>query len=333
VSVLSPPPLVIRNARVDELEAVGDLTTSVYRDEKLTGGPYAERLRDAAARALAPRTEVVAAVRGDEVVGALTLAFPGSPWAQRAAAGEAEFRALVVAASVRGSGVGTALVRDAISRSRARGCRRLVLSTMDGVMADAQRLYGQLGFQRAPELDWSPPDSDTTLVVYALRLDDIRVRPAAAGELDAVGELTVAAYRADAMLDNDADYADELADGATRAAHGLVLVAVDDSEVVLGAVSYCRAGSPLAEIARPGESEFRMLAVSPKARGRGVGETLVHACTARARADGGSDLVLCTLTSTDVAQRLYRRLGFVRLPERDFQASDAIELIAYGLRL
>lgn len=324
---------MIRNARAGELQAVGDLTTSVYREEGLTGAPYAERLRDAAARAGAPSTEVVAALRGGEVVGGLTLAFAGSPWAQRAADGEAEFRALVVAPSARGLGVGTALVRDAINRSRARGSRRLVLSTMDGVMADAQRLYGQLGFLRAPELDWSPPDSSTTLVVYELGLDDLQVRPAAADELDDVGELTVAAYRVDGMLDEDAAYELELADGAARAANGLLLVAVDDSDSLLGAVSYCRARSALAEIAREGDSEFRMLAVSLKARGRGVGEMLVHACAARARADGSTDLVLCTLRSTEAAQRLYRRLGFDRLPDRDFRAGDGTQLIAFGLEL
>jgi ribosomal protein S18 acetylase RimI-like enzyme len=118
------------------------------------------------------------------------------------------------------------------------------------------------------------------------------------GELAAVGELTVAAYRADGYLRGDDDfYVTHLRAAADRARQATLVVAVDESSSqVLGTVTYCRAGTPWAEVCEPGEAEFRMLAVDPAARGRGVGRRLTEWCIDRARADGASALVLSSLT-------------------------------------
>lgn len=108
---------------------------------------------------------------------------------------------------------------------------------------------------------------------------------------------------------------------------GTVLVAVDaESDLVLGVVVLANVGGPLALLAKEGEAEFRLLAVSPDARGRGVGEALVRECVARSarppsQATSPSrpahTLVLQTQPTMFAAQRLYERLGFVRVPERD----------------
>lgn len=157
----------------------------------------------------------------------------------------------------------------------------------------------------------------------------VTIREARPAEWSAVGELTVAAYVADGMVAGDGDYADELRDAAPRAAGALLLVAVDSADEVVGTVTFCRPGSPYAELARPGEAEFRMLAVPPEHRGRGVAEALVRGCLERARAAGDHAVVLSTMDMSAGAQRIYRRLGFVATPDRDWEPVRGLWLRAY----
>ncbi len=62
-------------------------------------------------------------------------------------------------------------------------------------------------------------------------------------------------------------------------------------------------------MARPGEGEFRMLAVAPSARGRGVAEALVRTCVERSVELGYTALVLSSMPVQQPAQRIYARLG------------------------
>ncbi|WP_156725988.1 GNAT family N-acetyltransferase [Streptomyces apocyni] len=168
---------------------------------------------------------------------------------------------------------------------------------------------------------------------------DFTIRPARAKEYEALGDLTAQAYLQDGHLDFGADdpYLDRLRDVASRAAKAEVLVAVDGhgpdgTAPPLGTVTFAVAGTPLAEIARPGEAEFRMLAVDPAARGRGVGEALVRACLERARAAGCTGITLSTQRSMHAAHRVYERLGFVRTPDRDWEpVPGLVSLITYEL--
>jgi ribosomal protein S18 acetylase RimI-like enzyme len=77
--------------------------------------------------------------------------------------------------------------------------------------------------------------------------------------------------------------------------------------------------------------ELRLLAVAPEARGAGVGQALVDECVRRARRMGAAELGLHTSRSMEAAMRMYRRMGFVRAPEHDFQP-DGAELVE-GYRL
>ncbi|MFD3697442.1 GNAT family N-acetyltransferase [Streptomyces sp. NPDC058646] len=163
---------------------------------------------------------------------------------------------------------------------------------------------------------------------------DIVIRAALPTEYEQLGEITAQAYVGDGLLGADeAFYVAVLRDVAARAADGEVLVAVDE-ERVLGGVTFAPPGSPLADIAGPGEAEFRMLAVSREARGRGAGEALVRACVARAQElDGVTHLVLSTQTTMTGARRIYERLGFVRTPERDWTPVPGLTLLTYRLSL
>ncbi|MEU2663256.1 GNAT family N-acetyltransferase [Micromonospora sp. DT46] len=161
----------------------------------------------------------------------------------------------------------------------------------------------------------------------------LSVRRAGPADFAAVARLTVAAYEADGQLKNEHGYAAVLADVASRARDGEVLVAVDDATgELLGSVTLVLPGTRYAELSRAGEAEFRMLAVDPAAQGRGVGAALVEACVSRATELGCAAVVICVRDGFAAsAQRLYRRRGFVRVPELDWVPVDGVHLL--GLRL
>ena len=158
----------------------------------------------------------------------------------------------------------------------------------------------------------------------------ITVRPAHTDELAEVGELTVRAY-AEWLVPDDF-YVRHLRDAATRAREAEVYVALLGQDLA-GTVTFCSQESPWSEIARPGEGEFRMLAVDPAHRGQGVAEALVGVCLERARELGYGALVLSSLEVQAPAQRLYRRLGFMRDPDRDWSPVEGVDLMAFVKRL
>ncbi|WP_372671840.1 GNAT family N-acetyltransferase [Amycolatopsis kentuckyensis] len=162
-------------------------------------------------------------------------------------------------------------------------------------------------------------------------MSDVEIRPPRPDEYAAAGEVTVQAYDGDGHLAGDVGYDAELRDIARRVELAEVLVAVDAAGEVLGTVTVVQPGSPYAEISRPGELEFRMLAVAPSARGRGIGEALTRAVLDRARALGIRKVVLSSLEGMRSAHRLYDRLGFARLAERDWRPYPHISLIAYRI--
>jgi GNAT superfamily N-acetyltransferase len=87
--------------------------------------------------------ELVVAEREGDVIGVLQLSIIASlTW-------RGTTRALIegvrVRADARGSGVGEALVREAIARARAHGCGIIQLTT-DRSRTDAHRFYERLGF-------------------------------------------------------------------------------------------------------------------------------------------------------------------------------------------
>jgi ribosomal protein S18 acetylase RimI-like enzyme len=160
----------------------------------------------------------------------------------------------------------------------------------------------------------------------------VHIREATPGEYAAVGELTEAAYRSDGHLQHGDGYAAVLLDAAGRARSAELLVAVGDGKLV-GTVTYCPPGSGSRQVAKDGEAEFRMLAVAEDWHGRGVARALVTACEERARSHGISRLVLCTLDSMQGAQALYRSMGFVRVPDRDWEPVPEVWLRGFSLVL
>lgn len=157
----------------------------------------------------------------------------------------------------------------------------------------------------------------------------MQVRRAAPADLAVVGEITVAAYEQFTLGPED-PYVEKLRDSTSRAEEAELWVAEDEG-TLLGSVTWCPKGSAWREISEPDEGEFRMLAVAPRARGRGVGAALARHCIALSKADGDRGMVLSSLPAMSDAHRLYSRLGFTRLPERDWSPMPGVDLVAFTL--
>ena len=151
-----------------------------------------------------------------------------------------------------------------------------------------------------------------------------RIRPS---EHAAAGEVCVAAYEP-YLLGAEDLYRERLRDVARRDAEAEVWVAVAEDRL-LGCVTHCPPGSAWREVAREAEGEFRMLAVHPRARGRGVGTTLSRLCEDLARAHGASAMVLSSLAEMAGAHRIYARLGYVRDEGRDWSPAPGVHLLAF----
>lgn len=158
------------------------------------------------------------------------------------------------------------------------------------------------------------------------------VRRAEPSDFAEVARLTVDAYRADGQLDEDHGYGELLADVATRAEHAELLVAAD-GPAVLGAVAFVLPGTRYAELSKPGEAEFRMLAVDPSAQRRGVAAALVRACVERATVLGCGSLVICSRERNAAAFALYERFGFLREPALDWTPVPGVNLLGLRLKL
>jgi ribosomal protein S18 acetylase RimI-like enzyme len=166
--------------------------------------------------------------------------------------------------------------------------------------------------------------------------DTIVVRAARADERDEVRALTFRAYE---------EYSQTMEPPAWNALKQAVSAALEspDAERVvaerggrlLGSVMLFAPDADAYEgvAERPGRPELRLLAVDPSARGQGIAERLVTECVNRSRAMRARELGLHTSRSMRAAIDLYRRLGFVRAPEDDFQPEGAELVEGYRLRL
>ncbi|MCH8562723.1 GNAT family N-acetyltransferase [Nesterenkonia sp. YGD6] len=164
----------------------------------------------------------------------------------------------------------------------------------------------------------------------------MRIRAATHADWDRIAELTVAAYVDGGFLTAGDSYVSHLSDVETRARSSQVLVAevpTDDGAAVAAAVAVTDAGGPMAEVARDGEMEFRMLAVAPEHQGRGIARAMVRHIIGLAESRPEIQaLTLCSLTSMTTAHALYRSEGFRPMPERDFFLPEKSARFPFFLR-
>jgi ribosomal protein S18 acetylase RimI-like enzyme len=159
----------------------------------------------------------------------------------------------------------------------------------------------------------------------------LTVEPARPDDFARIAQLTVDVYVGGGLA--TPAYALELADVAGRAERAELLVVRDTAGSVVGSVGLVLTGDWGNVTTSDEEAAFRMLVVDPAAQGRGIGELLVTTCLDRARAAGKRRMVLSTNPTMAAGQRLYERLGFTRLPERDWSPVPGIDLLVYSREL
>jgi predicted N-acetyltransferase YhbS len=154
----SPESVCIRDARPDEYEQICELALEAYKQYAAIM-PHWEMYRRHLLLTLDNdhRPVRIVAKQNGEIVGSILL-YPANTDVYEDAnanSGHPEIRLLAVAPTVRGQGVGRALVDECERRARASGATAIGLHTED-IMEAAVRMYVARGYVRAPETDFSP---------------------------------------------------------------------------------------------------------------------------------------------------------------------------------
>ena len=158
----------------------------------------------------------------------------------------------------------------------------------------------------------------------------MQLREAEAGDAEAVVELWTEVYFREGEGGRTAPY--EESDFEQAIAAGTMLVTGAPGEA-LGVVVIVAPETPGMAVARGGEAELRLLAVSPPARRNGVGRALVEACTGLAREEGWGAIALWSRPYQSAAHRLYESLGYRRQPERDEGDATGFARLVFRLSL
>jgi GNAT superfamily N-acetyltransferase len=165
------PQISIRPAVEADFDAIARITADSY----LAAGyfdsadhPYMQQIQEVAARAA--KATIWVAERDGQVVGSVTLALAGEPYADIALADELEFRMLVVDPAVQRSGAGQAMVQAIIEHAKSLDGINGVALTTGRTWESAHGLYRKTGFRRVPSRDWLIPGTDIKLLVYRLDL-------------------------------------------------------------------------------------------------------------------------------------------------------------------
>ena len=144
--------------------------------------------------------------------------------------------------------------------------------------------------------------------------EDVLVRRVRSEEYAAVSRLRLAAYAHDYELGEE--YAADVADVARHDTEGEVWVAEAEG-TILATVTTAAPGRSLYSLGRPGELDWRLLAVAPEARGRGLGRLLTEFVVMLAVERGLQRVVMNSGTEMRAAHALYESMGFVRLGDRE----------------
>lgn len=105
-----------------------------------------------------------------------------------------------------------------------------------------------------------------------------------------------------------------------------LLVAVSPEGTIAGAVVYFGDmqyyGSGGTATKAQNSSGFRLLAVRPDARGKGIGKLLTHACINKAKEKQSKQVIIHTTKAMQTAWSMYESIGFSRSTALDFMQGE-----------
>jgi GNAT superfamily N-acetyltransferase len=168
-------------------------------------------------------------------------------------------------------------------------------------------------------------------------MTELNIRDARAGDRAAIEVVTIAAYLeyAPIMQENWERYRHSILGTLADVKPATQIVAEQDGAIV-GTVLLFPAATvinrPAGGTATLTWPEIRLLAVSPAARGQGVGAALVRDCMRRAREAGADAVTLHTTDMMAVAMSMYERMGFARATELDFEPAPGFTIKGYRYR-
>ena len=113
-----------------------------------------------------------------------------------------------------------------------------------------------------------------------------------------------------------------------------LLVAISSDEKIMGGVVYFSDmqyyGSGGIATKEQNASGFRLLAVDPLARGKGIGKLLINKCILKAKDKNHNEVIIHSTMAMQIAWKMYENLGFKRSKDLDFMQG---ELSVFGFRL
>jgi GNAT superfamily N-acetyltransferase len=165
-------PLILRDARPDELDEISDLLRDSYYQYQPAvppevWKPYLDDIMNVRSRL--PESELIVAEMAGRLVGTVTLYLKPIPSSREAwPEGWAGIRLLAVRPGYRGKGVGRALMEECFHRCRQAKILNIGLHTTEA-MDIARRMYERMGFKRIPQFDFHPRPN-MVVMAYHLQL-------------------------------------------------------------------------------------------------------------------------------------------------------------------
>jgi GNAT superfamily N-acetyltransferase len=166
-----------------------------------------------------------------------------------------------------------------------------------------------------------------------------KIRNAFPSEFEGIGKLLISVYSQldDFPKENEQpNYYKMLANigDFTNYPETELLVAVDDNNIILGAVVYFNDmqyyGSGGIATQEKNTAGFRLLGVDNKARGKGIGKLLTLQCIRKAINNDHNQVIIHSTLAMKTAWKMYENLGFKRSEDLDFMQG---ELPVFGFRL
>lgn len=164
--------MIIRDVKKEEVHFIREQRVHAYSEHasKIPNGHW-EALKKAISSDAdsQPGVDLIVAEINGNIVGSVAL-FPAKTDAYEGMVDELdhpEIRVLAVSNEHRGKGIASALIKECITRAKAKGYQTIGLHTGE-FMTDAIKLYEQLGFERLPQYDFEPANDG--IIVKAFRL-------------------------------------------------------------------------------------------------------------------------------------------------------------------